>query len=86
VLYVVTSVQAALLAASISRCSFFFRLLLPLVDLPLQPRFLASATFLAALRSARLALLLRLGTRRVKLKLLTGEATDAGTGGTFKFG
>lgn len=91
-LYVVTSVHAALLAASKS-LSFFFRLLLLLVAVavavaaaaarPVHPRFLASATFLAADLSARLARLLRLGTRREKMLLLPPleVAGDAGAGG-----
>ncbi len=53
----VTSVQAALLAASKSRSFCFLRRLLLL---RCQPRFLASAMFLAALRSARLCRRLRL--------------------------
>jgi hypothetical protein len=65
----VTSVQAALLAASKSRSFFFFplpRLLLPRVDRPVQPLRFASATFFAADRSARLCFRLRPGTRREK--------------------
>ena len=61
-LNVVTSVHAALLAASKSRsCCFDF---LPLALLrAAHPRRFASAMFLAALRSARLCFLFRLGTR-----------------------
>jgi hypothetical protein len=58
---------------------FFFLLrrpLLPRVERPLQPRRLASATFLAAERSARLCFRLRLGMRREK-----PVEVDAGAGG-----
>jgi hypothetical protein len=76
----VTSVHAALLCASKSTPSFFFfllrRPLLPLVERPLQPRRFASATFLAAERSARLCFLLRLGMRREK-----PVEVDPGAGG-----
>jgi hypothetical protein len=64
-LKVVTSVQAALLAASKS-VSFrldFLRLVLLFLGRPFHPRRRASAIFLAALRSARLCFLFRLATQ-----------------------
>jgi hypothetical protein len=75
----VTSVHAALLAASKSLSFFFFLLLL---DRPVHPLRLASARFLAALRSARLCFLLRLGMRREKL--VDVEPGAEGTGGILR--
>lgn len=62
-LKLVTSVHAALLAASKSRSFCFFLRLLFDRERPAHPRLLASAMFLAALRSARLCFRLREGTR-----------------------